>query len=437
MTTGILVLVLLIVLSGFFSGMETAFISISDIELIEIEKIDSKNSRILANLLRNKERLLSTILIGNNIVNIAASALNAALATIYAPILGISEGMSISLSAGVLTVVILLFGEIAPKSLAIQHNRKLSLLFAPVILTFSVVLAPIGTLFDRFSKLLNRIFSGKGKRGHTISESTVINVVSRGEELGVINETEKKLIQNVFLFDEREVYPIMTPRTSVFALKDSLRLSEVKDELLEKQYSRVPIYKDTIDNITGVINLKTLFNAILDPESDARLIDLAQKPIYVYETLTISSLLEQFRSKRNHMAIVVDEFGGMAGLVTLEDVLEELVGEIYDEKDEIDTSIRQVEPNKWLISGKTDIITINKSIRGQISLEGEFETLQGLIMSYLKRIPAVGDFLFVNPHRYEVISMDKNEITSVLVDYCPQDREKKEGGDGSSDPDRE
>ena len=407
--------------------METAFISLSEVDLVEIEKSDRKNCKILVRLINNKEKLLSTILIGNNIVNIAASALNATLARIYAPMLGISEGMSITLSAGALTIIILLFGEIAPKSLAFRRNIRISLLFSPVIMGFSVIISPITYFFDHFSRFLNHIFGDKNKKKHKISESTVINVVSKGEELGVINEREKKLIQNVFLFDEREVYPIMTPRTSVFALRDSSRLSEVKDELLEKQYSRVPIYKDTIDNITGIINLKTVYNHILDPEHDAFLIDLAQKPIFVYETLTISSLLEQFRSERNHLAIVVDEFGGMAGLVTLEDVLEELVGEIYDEKDAIDTSIHQIDPHRWLISGKTDIITINKGIEGEISLEGEFETLQGLIMSCLERLPAVGDFLFVNPHRYEVISMDKNEITSVMVEYCPKkDSHKKD-----------
>ena len=421
MILGISVLFLLIVLSGFFSGMEAAFISLGDIELIEIEKFRSKNGKTLIKLLHNKERLLSTILIGNNIVNIAASALNAALAVYYAPILGISEGVSISLSAGMLTVVILLFGEVAPKSLAIRHNVKLSLLFSPVILRLGYVLAPIGIIFDRFSKFLSRIFANKNREKQKISESTVINVVSKGEELGVINAREKTLIQNVFHFDEREVYPIMTPRTSVFALQDSLRLSDVKEELLQKQYSRVPIYRETIDNITGIVVLKSVFNHILDSGQDPLLAELAQKPIYVYETLTIPALLEQFRSNRTHMAIVVDEFGGMAGLVTLEDVLEELVGEIYDEKDEIDTSIRQIDTGRWLINGKTDIVTINKNITGEISLEGEFETLQGLIMSYLERIPQEGDFLFVNPHRYRVISMEKNEITAVLVEYCPQD----------------
>ncbi|MBT4288540.1 MAG: HlyC/CorC family transporter [Deltaproteobacteria bacterium] len=418
------ILLILIVLSGFFSGIETAFISLSEIDLIEIEKSNRKNRRILLHLLDNKEKLLSTILTCNNIVNISASALNTILAPMYAPILGISEGLSIILSAGVLTIVILLFSEITPKSIALYHNVELSLVFAPVISVISVLFSPITYFFDKFSKILNQIFTTKNSKKHNLSEKTIINVVSRGEELGVINENEKNLIQNVFLFDEREVYPIMTPRTSVFALMDSMRLSEVKNELLEKQYSRVPIYNDTIDNITGIINLKTVYSHILNHKQDSRLIDLAQDPIFIYETLKISALLEQFRLKHNHMAIVMDEFGGMAGLVTLEDVLEELVGEIYDEKDEIDISIRQIEPEKWLINGNIDIITINKKIKGEIPPEGGFEVLQGLIMSNLERIPLIGDSLFIDPHRYEVVSMKKNEVTSVIIEYQPHKSNK-------------
>ena len=418
------ILLILIVLSGFFSGIETAFISLSEIDLIEIEKSNRKNRRILLHLLDNKEKLLSTILTCNNIVNISASALNTILAPMYAPILGISEGLSIILSAGVLTIVILLFSEITPKSIALYHNVELSLVFAPVISVISVLFSPITYFFDKFSKILNQIFTTKNSKKHNLSEKTIINVVSRGEELGVINENEKNLIQNVFLFDEREVYPIMTPRTSVFALMDSMRLSEVKNELLEEQYSRVPIYNDTIDNITGIINLKTVYSHILNHKQDSRLIDLAQDPIFIYETLKISALLEQFRLKHNHMAIVMDEFGGMAGLVTLEDVLEELVGEIYDEKDEIDISIRQIEPEKWLINGNIDIITINKKIKGEIPPEGGFEVLQGLIMSNLERIPLIGDSLFIDPHRYEVVSMKKNEVTSVIIEYQPHKSNK-------------
>ena len=424
MILGFTTLLILIVLSGFFSGIETAFISLGEIDLIEIEKSNRKNNRILLRLLDNKEKLLSTILTCNNIVNIAASALNAILAPLYAPILGISEGLSIILSAGILTIVILLFSEITPKSLAMNYNIGLSLLFAPVVFGISVLFSPITYFFDKFSKILNQIFTTKSSKKHNLSEKTIINIVSKGEELGVINENEKNLIQNVFLFDEREVYPIMTPRTSVFALMDSMRLSEVKNELLEKQYSRVPIYNDTIDNITGIINLKTVYSHILNHKQDSRLIDLAQDPIFIYETLKISALLEQFRLKHNHMAIVMDEFGGMAGLVTLEDVLEELVGEIYDEKDEIDISIRQIEPEKWLINGNIDIITINKKIKGEIPPEGGFEVLQGLIMSNLERIPLIGDSLFIDPHRYEVVSMKKNEVTSVIIEYQPHKSNK-------------
>jgi putative hemolysin len=423
---GIVVLALLVLLSGFFSSMETAYFSLSDIDLIEIEKSSRKNRKIVLGLLKHKEKLLSTILIGNNIVNISAGSLNAFLAQRYASQYGFSPEFAITISAIILTIIILIFGEIIPKTYAIYNNRELGLFFAPVILGFSIIIGPITYFFNKFNLLLNRVFKNKKKKTHKISEKTVINVISKGEEQGVINEREKKLIQNVFQFDDMEVYPIMTPRTSVFALKDSMKLSEVRNILLEKQFSRIPIYKDTIDNITGVINLKTILQDMLNGDQNIKLIALAQEPIFVYETLSISALLEQFKSKRTHLAIVVDEFGGMAGLVTLEDVLEELVGEIYDEKDAIDTSIRKTDPNKWLINGKTDIITINKNIEGEIIINGDFNTLQGLIMSYLERIPVVGDFLFVNPHRFKVINMERNEITSVLVEYSPEEGQEDE-----------
>ena len=419
MVTGIIALTLLIFLSAFFSGMESAFISLGEIDLIEISKSGKKNRDILLKLLENKEKLLSTILVGNNIVNIAATALNTVLAIYYSTWLGLSEEMAVILFSSALAITILLFGEIAPKSIAISHNMGISLYMAPVILLLSRILYPVNYIFDKISKFLIVLFRGKGTKVG-ITEKTVINVISKGEELGFIKETEKNLIQNVFLFDEREVYPVMTPRTSVFALDESLLLSEVKKELLEKQFSRIPVYSDSIDNITGIINLKTVFRELLSEHENLKLKELAQKPLFVYETLSLTSLLEQFQSEQNHMAIVVDEFGGMAGIVTLEDILEELVGEIYDEKDEVSSLIQKPGEDKWLISGRIDIVTINKYISGEISIDGEFETLQGLIMSKLDHLPVVGDTLSIAPHRFTVKKMKKNEILSVVVEYIPE-----------------
>jgi len=418
--TGIIILVILIFLSAFFSGMESAFISLGEIDLIEISKSGKKNRRILLRLLENKEKLLSTILIGNNIVNIAATALNTTLAIRYSIELGLSEELTVTISAVILTLTIILFGEIVPKTIAINHNRKLALLNARGIWLLSIILTPISFFLDKISKLINLLFRSKDLKNQ-ITESTVINVVSKGEEQGMIKETEKKLIQNVFLFDEREVYPVMTPRTAVFALEDSLTLGEVQDELLEKQFSRIPVYSNTIDNITGIINLKTAFKELLENKKDVSLHFLAQKPLFVYETMSLTSLLEKFKSEQNHMAIVVDEFGGMAGIVTLEDILEELVGEIYDEKDEVSSLIRKLGEKKWLIRGRIDIMTVNKYILGDIEIDGEFETLQGLIMSKLNRLPVVGDSLYIDPHRFTVSKMRKNQILSVVVEYNPVD----------------
>ncbi len=418
MITGIIILVILIFLSAFFSGMESAFISLGEIDLIEISKSGKKNRKILVSLLENKERLLSTILIGNNVVNISATALNTTLAIRYSIESGFSQELTITISAVVLTLTILLFGEIVPKSIAINHNRRLALLASPVIWTLGFILTPVNFFLDKISKLVNRIFRNKSDES-SITENTVINVVSKGEELGVIKESEKKLIQNVFLFDEREVYPVMTPRTAVFALEDSLMLSEVKDELLEKQFSRIPVYSEAIDNITGIINLKTVLRQLIDQTKDVPLSELAQKPLFVYETMSLTSLLEKFKTEQNHMAIVVDEFGGMAGIVTLEDILEELVGEIYDEKDEDSSLIRKLRDNRWLVRGRIDIVTMNKYIPGSIEIDGEFETLQGLIMSKLNRIPKVGDTVAIEPHRFVVSKMRKNQILTVVVEYDP------------------
>lgn len=426
MITGIIFLVILVFLSAFFSGMESAFISLGEIDLIEISKSGRKNHKILLKLLENKEKLLSTILIGNNVVNISATALNTTLAIHYSAELGLSEELTVMISAAILTLTILLFGEIVPKSIAINHNRKMALFNAPIIWLLSTLLSPFSFFLDKFSKLINLLFQSKSQSSQ-ITESTVINVVSKGEELGVIKETEKELIQNVFLFDEREVYPVMTPRTAVFALEDSLLLGDVQDELMEKQFSRIPVYAEAIDNITGILNLKTVFKELLENKKDVPLRQLAQKPLFVYETMSLTSLLEKFKSEQNHMAIVVDEFGGMAGIVTLEDILEELVGEIYDEKDEITSLIRKLGDKKWVVRGRIDIVTINKYIPGTIEIDGEFETLQGLIMSKLNRLPVVGDSLYIPPHQFTVSKMRKNQILSVVVEHKSDDVENETG----------
>ena len=419
MITGLILLFLLLFLSAFFSGIESAFISLGDIDLIEIEKTDRKNAKLLLQLIENKERLLSVILIGNNLANIGASALATALAIHYSDLIGYSEELTITLAAVTLTIFILLFGEVTPKSIALIHNRKIALAVSPLVYFLSFLFYPASYLLVKVSVYFSEASTKVQEPEVKISESTVINVVSKGEELGVINEREKDLIEKVFLFDEREVYPIMTPRPQVFALQANSTLEQAQEELLSKQFSRIPIYQDSIDKITGVINLKVALHELLLGNGKKTLDELSQKALFIYETLPIYALLERFKESSSHLAVVVDEYGGTAGIVTLEDIIEELVGEIFDEKDQRHDPIRPMGFQKWLVEGSTDLVTLNREIPGDVLMEGDFESLQGLIMSQLTRLPQTGDTLQIGNHQMIVMKMRNNEILSVMIELKP------------------
>jgi len=425
---GLLILGLLVVLSAFFSGTESAYISLSELDQIGISKSRSKNRKILARLLTNRSKLVSTILVGNNLVNIGASALATAMAMEYGPSFELSPEVAASLAAVSLTLWILVFGEVTPKSLALQHNRAVALFAAPILFPLVYILSP-ATWFLNFTSRIVHKLTGAPTTQRGISETSVIHMVEKGEELGLINERERSLIKNVFLFDEREVYPVMTPRTRVFALDAKLTLEEAQEGLLEQMYTRIPVYSGSFDHITGVVNFKEALKELLSGQGSKTLDAVSVKPIFVYETQSLSSVLESFQSEQNHMAVVVDEFGGMAGIVTLEDILEELVGEIYDEKDLSSNLVKPMGEHKWLVPGRHDVVTINKEIPGEIPIEGEYESLQGLIMSNLDRLPALGDQVQVGAHKFTVMKMNKNVITTVLLEYLPRldlDREDSE-----------
>jgi len=415
---GLLLLLVLIALSAFFSGIESAYISLGDLDLIEIEKSRLKNRKLVAHLLANRQKLISTILVGNNLVNIGASALGTAMAIEYGPQFGISSELAVTLSTILLTLLILIFGEVTPKGVALGHNRTIALAVSPILYPLTWLFTPFTWALSATSHLISRL-TGAQIGGNRISESSVINMVEKGEQLGIINERERSLIENVFLFDEREVYPVMTPRTRVFALEGDLTLALVQDQLLAKLYTRVPVYQDSVDHIVGILNLKEALKELLSGNGQKLLKDLCQKPNFVYETQTLSSVLETLKQEQLHMAIVVDEFGGLSGVVTLEDIVEELVGEIFDEKDATTSFVKPMGEHKWLVPGRHDVVTINRLIPGELPLEGDYDSLQGLIMSKLERMPVLGDQVQVGPHKFTVVKMNRNEVVSVVLEYMP------------------
>ena len=409
-------LVLLIICSGFFSASEIALFRIQPYQL------QDKNGKTLYSLLNkmlvNKEMILSTILIGNNIVNVATSIYGSYLFTTTLTNLGLSHKLSFSLAGIILVIVILFWGEIIPKNIAIYNSFRLSILVTPLLYCFYIFLYPVTKITVYFSSLISKLFGRSDKT--TISDDQLLAMVNSGEKLGVFDKNEKVVIKNILDFKDTCASEIMTPRNSVFVLSNKEKISKVKNTIIEESYSRIPIYKETIDNIVGIVHQKDLFRQLVQKDKKAiKLEDIAQEPTYIYQKTNIIKIFEQFKKEHIHLGIVVNDFGAFDGIITMEDILEEIVGEIEDEKDKAkdDSSILHLGQNFWLAKNVVDLNSFCR-ITGADSIEHNdlpYDTLQGLIMFHLRRIPKIGDKIVVGNFSFEVRNMVKNQITLIQI----------------------
>jgi Mg2+/Co2+ transporter CorB len=323
----IILLIVLLFLSAFFSGSETALVSISRLRVRHLVKHRKPGSKELKKLKEDPKRLLITILIGNNLVNVSASAL----ATLIA--MDIFKSNAVSYAIGIMTFLILVFGEITPKSFATYHNRKIALLVAKPILFLSVILYPLVIVFDGIALFFMKIFGWGRKKKPVVTEAEIKSIVELGEDVGAIKKAEEVLIKNVFRFDDVEVEDIMTPKEKIFSLDAEKKLREVMPLILRKHYTRIPVYRDYPENIMGVISKNDILRCYANRKTDVPLRKIMKHIFYILDKRTIDVLLKQFLSKNIHLAVVMDENHVLRGIVTLEDVLEELVGEITDEKE--------------------------------------------------------------------------------------------------------
>jgi Mg2+/Co2+ transporter CorB len=323
----IIVLIVLLFLSAFFSGSETALVSISRLRVRHLVKHRKPGAKELKKLKEDPKRLLITILIGNNLVNVSASAL----ATLIA--MDIFKSNAVSYAIGIMTFLILVFGEITPKSFATYHNRKIALLVAKPILFLSVILYPLVIFFDGIALFFMKIFGWGRKKKPVVTEAEIKSIVELGEDVGAIKKAEEVLIKNVFRFDDVEVEDIMTPKEKIFSLDAEKKLREVMPLILRKHYTRIPVYRDYPENIMGVISKNDILRCYANRKTDVPLRKIMKHIFYILDKRTIDVLLKQFLSKNIHLAVVMDENHVLRGIVTLEDVLEELVGEITDEKE--------------------------------------------------------------------------------------------------------
>ncbi len=384
----IIILIILVFVSAFFSGCEMAFSSLSKTKLKTIYQDGKGDIRAKAalDLTERFESLLSTLLIGNNIVNIASTAIATVLFTKYFP----KNGATIS--TFVMTVVVLIFGEISPKTLANDNPEGLACAFAPILRVLNFLLTPINAIFSLWKKLLKRVFKTDADSGMT--EEELITIIDEAEEQGSLDEQESELIRSAIEFNDDDVEDILTPRVDIIAVSENAGISEIAEIFRSQRFSRIPVYRDSIDNIIGILHEKDFNNMVYENKNNIS--EILHKVVYVPEKMKISKLLRTFQKTKVHMAIVVDEFGGTAGLVTLEDVLEGLVGEIWDEHDEVIEECRKIGDNTYLISCGAQFDTLTDMLDFQDE-ENESATVGGWVQKELGEIPEVGDsFRFDN-----------------------------------------
>lgn len=323
----IIALVILLFLSAFFSSSETALVSMSRLRVRHLVKQGKPGARALKKLKDDPKRLLITILIGNNLVNVSASAL----ATLIA--MDIFKSNAVSYAIGIMTFLLLVFGEITPKTFATYHNRRFSLLVARPIYFLSTLLYPLVVIFDSIALFFMKIFGWERKKKPIVTEAEIRSIVELGEDIGAIKKTEEALIKNVFRFDDVEVEDIMTPKEKIFSLDAEEKLKDVMPVILKRPYTRIPVYRKEPENIMGVINKNDILRCCIGKKTSIPLRKIMKRVFYILDKRKLDFLLKQFLSRRIHLAVVVDENCKLKGIVTLEDVLEELVGEITDEKE--------------------------------------------------------------------------------------------------------
>ena len=411
-------LVILVAFSAFFSASETAFSSLNQIRLkSRADDGDRTAARVLA-MSEQYDKLLSTILIGNNIVNIAAASIGT---IIFTKMLGAERGATVSTM--VLTIVVLIFGEVTPKSLAKEMPETIATAVAPVLSLLMLVLTPLTWLFSQWKRLLSHFVHSS--ESDTITEGELMTMVSEAESDGELTDRESELIRSAIEFDDVEVEEILTPRVDVVAVEDDISLEELAQTFAESGYSRLPVYHGTIDNIIGVVHEKDFYIARL--KKATKIDDLVAPTLYTTGSTQISQLLRTLREQHHHMAVVVDEYGGTEGIITLEDILEELVGEIWDEHDEVTEDFRKQSDGSWLVSGSASVDDLFETLDLPEDEDIDSNTVNGLVQEKTCHLPKVGDHFSLGEYDGVVTRTARRRVTEVrLTPAEPVDAEEKD-----------
>jgi putative hemolysin len=408
----VILLGVLILLSAFFSSAETAFSSVNRIRLRNYESEGRAGSKKALYISENFDDALSTILVGNNIVNIAAASISSKVAV---DIFGASTGLIVSTFG--MTILILIFGEILPKSIAKENAEAYSLKISGILLLLIKILTPINFVFSKLKASVSRMFSKDGEAQPSVTEEEIKVMVDISEEEGVINNDERELVHRSLEFNDVLVGEILTHRMDMITIEVNQPLEEIKQIFLEERFSRIPVYEDNIDNVIGFLSEREFFAELIQ-NKEVNVREMLRQPMFVVKSMKIATLLPELQRTKSHMAIVVDEFGGTSGLITLEDILEELVGEIWDEHDEKVNIMTKIDESTYEFDAQYELDDFAELFNVPIP-ETSYHNLGGWIFETLESIPVNGDSFVYEGLRIIVKEVENHRIRNIKVEIMP------------------
>ena len=405
--------IFLLALSGFFSGSETALMSVNKVEIRHLAQEGNKQAQIVDRLLGKPDNLLTTILVGNNLVNVAASAIATKVAT------NVFNNFGVGISTGVVTLLLLIFGEITPKSLATRKAKQFSMTVARPIEICYYLFFPVVKGLSFLVQVVNKDGHAPGTKPF-ISEDKIRRFLAVGVREGVIETDERQMINSIFEFDDITVKEIMVPRIDMICVDVNDSIEKLRDIVIRMGLSRIPVYNGTIDNIVGIVYAKDLLPLLKEDKPNITIQKIMRPAYYVPESKKIDNLFSELKKEKIHMAIILDEYGGTAGLVTIEDLLEEIVGDIQDEYDEEESLIKQPGGNRVIVDGRVDIDEINEELG--ISLpEEDYETISGFVLSMLGYVPDEGEKLEFEDLEITVTKISQRRISKVEIEKKDED----------------
>lgn len=406
MTFELILLVICLLLSSFFSSTETAFTSLSLIQAHKLIDEHGKRGKRVEKLSKNPDILLTTLLIGNNLVNIGATALATNLT------ISLFGSRAIGLMTGILTLFILIFGEVTPKQIAMSKNMSICLYTAPIVQVLSVLFRPFIWIISLISSTITRLFvTGTQK---TLTLENLLMMVSMGENMGIVETYESQMVKNVFRINDTPIQGIITHRTDVFSLNSEQKISETLDLMLDSGFSRIPVYRENPENITGIVLVKELIKIDRNTMKDLRLRDVMVEPLFIPHSKKVNEVFTLFKQEGINIAIVLDEYGGLAGIVTREDVIEEIFGELYDENEIKETDkIVAEEENSWIISGDTSFYAIHDILEIELEHSRRILTIGGYLIEKVGYIPEKGETYDFEEGTYEILKVANNRVQSI------------------------